>query len=365
MNNKFTIDNFKKRFNLYKYHKEDSETILYKLAAKHSILPYFTEKTDDKFGKKLYLEHIKESMKMSSELIRLIKLFHKEGLSPVPFKGAVLSLLSYGSITKRQYSDIDIYINEEERDRALKILYNHGYKESMQIPKEYKTLWYKKSKDISLKNSNLGVTVELHWRLLDSDFPVNIDKEIVENNLTSVNLSNYNIKTFSPELYLLYLSIHGTKHFWDRIGWIRDIDRLIRVNRCDIKKAISLTDDKSARDMIALTLYLSTRIFGTPLPDEFISSVNSNKLTKFEQFVYKNWQSEQSQFKKCCIMVSYLSTLSQKLSYINYTLFKPTPNEFKLIKLPPSLIWLHYIIRIIRLSIKYTILKIEFNLPKK
>ena len=344
--------NFKKIVNLYNTGEED-KIILYKQAARHSILPFLTENTDDKFCKKLYLEHIKVSMKMSSELLRLIKLFKSEDLSPVPFKGAILSLLSYGSITKRQYSDIDIYIPTEEKDRAIEILRNQGYRESLQIPKEYKSLWDETNKDISMKNKNLGVTVELHWRLFDSDFPLQIDKEIIENNLVTINLSNYPVNTFSPELYLLYLSIHGAKHFWDRIGWIRDIDRLVTYNRCDIDKSLSLTSDKSAKDMIILALYLSKRIFYTPVPDHFLASVNRYKLTVFEEFVYQNWQREQSQFKKCCTMVNFLSSASQKLQYVRYIVFKPTPNEFNSIRLPLSMARLYYILRPLRLAYKY------------
>jgi len=35
------------------------------------------------------------------------------------------------------------------------------------------------------------------------------------------------IKIFKNELTLLYLSIHGTKHNWERVEWLVDIVKLV------------------------------------------------------------------------------------------------------------------------------------------
>ena len=108
--------------------------------------------------------------------------------------------------------------------------------------------------------------------------------------------------------------------------------------------------------MVALALYLSKQIFDTPVSDEIISKyIGDKKLKSFENFVYANWQKEQSQWRRCCTMVSLLATSSQKLQYIRYTLLKPTLNEYNMIKLPRPLYWLYYLLRPVRLIIKYTI----------
>ena len=353
MTEKFNINDFKKRLNIYDNSNKDNKIALYRHTANHSMLPYFTKNCSDKFEQSLYIAHLKETIKMSSELIRLLRLFENERLSPVCIKGAALSLLLYGSVTKRQYSDIDIYISYDELKRANRILHDLEYKNYMKIPNQYRDIWYAKNKDISMKNINMGITVELHWRLFDKDFPIKISHNTITNNIITLELSGYELKTFNPELYLLYLSIHGAKHFWNRMGWIQDIDTLIRDTKCDINKSLSLTSDKSAKAMIILALYISKNIFNTPVSDELINYINRKKLIRFEKFIYKNWQSKQNQFIKCCEMVMFLETFQQKISYIFYIIFKPTPNEYNWIHLPLSLRYLYYILRPVRLIFKY------------
>ncbi len=45
--------------------------------------------------------------------------------------------------------------------------------------------------------------------------------------VTYSSISNIQLKIFKNELTLLYLSIHGTKHNWERVEWLVDIVKLV------------------------------------------------------------------------------------------------------------------------------------------
>ena len=59
---------------------------------------------------------------MTSELIKVMKLFEENGVEYISFKGPVLSQLAYGDITLRQYVDLDILIKKEDLRKADNLL---------------------------------------------------------------------------------------------------------------------------------------------------------------------------------------------------------------------------------------------------
>ena len=70
----------------------------------------------------------------------------------------------------------------------------------------------------------------MHWSFLDEDYPMQVDLEDFWNETQEVKLNGHPIPTFSNENLLYYLCIHGSKHLWERIEWINDIDLLVQSN---------------------------------------------------------------------------------------------------------------------------------------
>jgi len=328
----------------------DRDMIIF--SSKHALLPLVI---DDKEND-IYIYHIMNVMQMCREMVKVVELLEHNNILSIPFKGAPLSILCYGDISKRQYSDIDIFINREDKDRAIEILNSIGYRESLNIPYSQREYWYSQSKDISLRNNSLGVTIELHWELFDRDFPIYLSNDIVFRERISIQISGRDIYTFSPKLYLIYLSIHGAKHFWSRLGWIKDIDTLIRKYDIDIENIIiDRFWDIDIKNMLLFALYITNKIYNTPIPNDIIYKFDSKRFKKFEEFIYINWTNEQSGLKKSIAMVLFLKNYTAKYRYIKYTLFRPSLNEYRLINLPKSMAWLYPIIRVTRLLKKYII----------
>ena len=332
-----------------------------KLSSKHALLSFMIDDKDSD----IYMQHIMSAMRMSSEMFKIIELFERDGISSIPFKGAVLSVLCYGDISKRQYSDIDILICRKDRDRAIDILKSVGYTESLDIPPSQREYWYSQSKDISLRNKKLGVTIELHWRLFDRDFPISLSTDMIKRERVSIEISGRDVETFSPKLYFIYLSIHGAKHFWNRLGWIKDIDTLIRRYNIDIKSLIDSCKDIDIQNMLLFSLYLTNKIYSTPIPIEIVSKFEYKRFQRFEEFIYINWDKEQSGLKKTLSMTLFLKRYTAKYRYIKYTVFNPSLNEYRLIELPALLSWLYPVIRPIRLLKKYIIGQLCYKFTQK
>src|SRR5262249_7546795 len=62
------------------------------------------------------------SLFLSTELLKLLEMFATNGIRAVPFKGPLLAVLAYGSISLREFSDLDILIAKEDVAHAKELL---------------------------------------------------------------------------------------------------------------------------------------------------------------------------------------------------------------------------------------------------
>jgi hypothetical protein len=68
------------------------------------------------------IEIAKTNMLMTAELIAVMKLLKDNEIEAIAFKGPTLSQMAYGDITLRQFSDLDILIDQKDIYKASKIL---------------------------------------------------------------------------------------------------------------------------------------------------------------------------------------------------------------------------------------------------
>jgi hypothetical protein len=104
---------------------------------------------------------------------------------------------------------------------------------------------------------------------------------------------------------------------------------------------------------------LAHRWYETPLPKELLSRIASDRLVpRLAEAVEETLlgpKAERSMMAKVVPvgdLMSIQSPLRARLDFIR-CLLKPTPMEFKALKLPPSLFFLYPALRVARLSWKY------------
>ena len=135
-------------------------------------------------------------------------LSQKEGLHFVIFKGCVLADL-YPQYAERISSDSDIYIDKEEKERALSLLYAYGYEKNEEHSKEEVTV---------LVHKERFHTIELHtclWEdyvgkrlsILESFELTRADKRI------TLNACGFDVTTLGYQDHLIYQLFHIIKHF--------------------------------------------------------------------------------------------------------------------------------------------------------
>ena len=202
------------------------------------------------------------------QLEDLLQLFEAHGIEAIPFKGPTLALQAYRDLAMRTAGDLDILVRPERVLEAKGLLVSLGYyaqhnfasaaeeRRHLEIDCEYNLL---RERDNTM--------VELHWRFRPNLFPLSLDLEPLRARAVPLSLNGVTARLLAPEDQLLVLSVHGAKHGWERLTWIRDIAELLKTFP-DLDVAAVLKSAKGLRceRVVLLGLYLAREFCGMALP---------------------------------------------------------------------------------------------------
>jgi hypothetical protein len=289
---------------------------------------------------------------LSAELMRLSKILQSNHINAIPFKGPVLAKLAYGDITLRVFGDLDIFIKRDDFDKFAQILIDSGYTPHYPI-EEYqnakKTL-FELNNDVPFYNRSKRINIELHW---DFFRKLNISTSVFNpwDNLQTVQMNHQNIQTLDHNTHLLYHSLHGSKHIWERIMWIADIDRFVRRLGSELDWSYILSTAKSLGTvkMFLFGIALAHRYYDTPLPTKILAQIDRVDLDYAIDFVegeYNSFKSTpENSLVKLKIVLSLKDTFWNQAKTLLEFVFKPGINERRMIVLDDNLFGLYWVIR--------------------
>jgi hypothetical protein len=308
--------------------------------------------------KLIYMDLVKQNMLMTKELLDVVKVLEENNILSIPLKGPVLSQMAYGDVVSRQYVDLDLLVDEDTFLKSVKILESNSFRFEDEFIldkfKEKRNIFH----DLTLTN-NLGVKIELHWRLFSDEYMTDFANIELYDNLCSVQINNQNIKTFSNEINLMYFCIHGAKHNWERIEWLLDIARFIENREINWDLVFEYVEKTNTQKIIYSTFLLCSKILDLKLEDKIIDRISSKKIIKlsknFEKVFYEDFtiylEDREPSKKITRIQFDLLKGVKNKSLFL-LSLLEPTELDHKSLKLPKSLNFLYYFIRMYNLILK-------------
>jgi len=336
---------------------------LFKLANRHGVLMHcykYLNKTPQtshilSLIKPLSTYTIQRQMLLSKQLLAIDKLFKQHNIPYIILKGPAISTLLYQDIISRQFTDIDILINKQHIKQAIKLLSTLNYqldydKTVLNNPKLYDVC-----SDIGLQDTNHHTSIELHWQLIRQRFSDTLSSVDLFNDTQTIQIHNKSFTTLSNEIYLIYLCMHGSKHLWQSIKWIIDIDQLIQKHDINWQKVTTYTSQFQAKSSLALGLSLAYELYNTPIPSEFqTTNKRINRLKHItKQQLYK--PSSNTLYKKLLKFYYHANlkdTYTQQLLYYLKLPFGITPDDVLFINISKPYQVFYFLIRPLRLSLK-------------
>jgi hypothetical protein len=309
-----------------------------------------------------YMHIVQNNMRKTAELLSLCSRFEDEGMQVLPVKGPALAMIAYHDITHRQFSDLDILVHRKDFRKIAQILMERSYTPHFPIADfQGDKALFEMNNDCPFYRKEKGLSVEIHWDFFRK-LALPTEKFSPWTHTVKVPLNHAEISTLSHEMHLLYHALHGSKHIWERLIWIVDIDRFIRSQTLDWEKIIVTAESLGAKKMFLLGPALAHKYFSTPLPTEIHTQIQKAKLSSVMAFIDEEFQRDnptpEESLVKFKLLLQLRDTPYFKIKMLLEFLFKPGINERRTIILPDSLFWLYWLIRPVGMGYRFIICRL-------
>jgi Uncharacterised nucleotidyltransferase len=289
---------------------------------------------------------------LAGELVRLLGLLRDAGVAAVPFKGPVLATVAYGHLGLREFTDLDFLVNAADIPTARRVLVARGYRPWFDLPAAQESQYVRSRYEHPFRRETDGVIVELQWRIVPAYFGLRLDYAGMWERCESASLAGHRVPSLSPEDLLLVLAVHGTKHLWERLGWVTDVAELLRARPAlDWERLRRHAQDSGTRRMLALALGLVTELLGAPMP---VGAPVSHEVSHLIQEVVRNQTSPQTGlWRQERFHVKALESRLDRWRYLARLVVGTSPGDWAVVRLPRPLSPLYPVVRVVRVAIKY------------
>jgi hypothetical protein len=214
------------------------------------------------------------TLSLTAELFRVLERLDALGIPALLTKGPVLSARCYGDPGLRQYTDLDLVIRDVDILRATEAMIGLRYQPKVPLqairaeksPGEYV---FVQSDNNLLVEFHSERTFRYHPR------PLSIDK--VFDRQARVPFDGHDVPALSTEDELILISIHGAKHFWERLMWIADVAALVSRQTIDWNLGWKAACEVQAQRMLRVALLLATNILGARLPSQVVDDFRGDR----------------------------------------------------------------------------------------
>lgn len=297
-----------------------------------------------------------------NSLFTVHSLFSQADIGVIYFKGPILSKAVFGDVYLRIYGDIDFLVARDDLYKSLEILIGAGFTIDIDLNKaQYKKLLAKTHQAVLLKDHSV---IELHWELSGRYFSRSVTFESVYPGSREIELEGTRVRTLGAEDLLVYLCIHGCRHYWEQLDSVCCINELVRQKKgWDWMRVVKIAQQQGALKMLVLGVLLAHQLFDLAIPAEITTALKRHpqlfevatsierKFFQISEYVDQRlsfWQSVRYNYV-------IMDRFSDCVRYSLRPIFNATHSDWQWFALPAHLSSLYTILRPVRLLKKYTI----------
>lgn len=325
----------------------------------------------------------RHSLFLCSELVRLMRRFEAAGIPAVPFKGPVLAAYAYRDVTARVFTDLDVFVPRTSMVAASRVILSEGYVSAYEggdaaiehaVGSDGEVAYRQASHYAFYRPDGLS-RIDLQWRMAERYFAFALDrKNDWQSRLSELSIGGCRIRTFSPTDTLLVLCVHGSKHRWEKLKWLCDIAELLREHgaKIDWDELARMAAEKRAERMVGLGLVLARDLLDAAVPREALAaSAAPVAVSALARDLRKSLFADAHQSPTKLEQAAYFLHLTDRwhergdfaVRYVKQWIWwaiVPNSADQALVPLPGPLAFLHYLLRPLRLSLKYTTLGLRW-----
>lgn len=340
-----------------------------KIAAQQEVLPLVYRKSTSTTGlvvppeamsrlKSFYLANARKNLILVHEAIKVMDLLAEDGVEAILIKGPALAVQAYGDLALRQFCDIDILTRHPEGFlRLCNLLERAGCRSKWDLA------------SVRCRDRTLIRYYENHFTMgrlnLDAKYVIDppffgptVDNDLIWTSLRPASIGCKAIQVMSPEITLLTLCTHATKHQWDRLKMIADLVGLLSNSReMDWDAVLKIASEVHAKRQLFMGLLLAHRFGRITFPAyiDCLLARDRAAAALADEVERGLFMERESTYWPSVFIFRSRERLIDRMAYLLWfvrdKLF-PTVDDFRIITLPGTLFFGYYLIRAFHLLIK-------------
>ncbi len=297
---------------------------------------------------------VRFSLALAGELRTIARLFVEHEVAFVSLKGPLLSQRLYGNPAVRSPGDVDLLVRPGDMLRARDLLIEHGY--CIASPMHWSgdaACLRSRECELLMVHRTRRLAIDLHWRILPRYFPSPFDRIRICNRLGATSLFGEEIPDLVPEHLLLFLCAHASKHAFERLSWICDLARCLRVLELDWPAVLAEAAASGTERQLLTGMKIAANLLGAPMPrclpeDSVADGLADLAIRRL--LGARPLPTPESEMIQFCMKM--FETPRHRARYLLGHL-SPSNAEYDAVHLPPALHFLYYALRPLRLASRF------------
>lgn len=207
------------------------------------------------------------NLALAREVLTIVDLLETHNIPAIPIKGPVLAKTLFGDPALRQSGDLDLLVPKRCVSSALDVIGSRGYQLRQSLGAGQDAAYRRYHNQFELERPDQMILAELHWNPHPRIMAVRFDTKGLWERARPIPFEGRSVLSLSCEDYLIFLCVHGSKHFWWRLKWICDIHEFLDAHTAiDWNLCFELSRKQGCERMLLFGLALAEALLGTELP---------------------------------------------------------------------------------------------------
>jgi hypothetical protein len=288
------------------------------------------------------------------ELKRLLQVLAAADVPILALKGPAVAEMAYGDAGLRCYGDLDLLTPPAALARAVELARENGYAPLWALTPAQARSMQRHGYHYNLRSDDGRSHLEIHWRIIDPCFAFALPEEELWERKVPVMLGSDAVETLGPEDQLLFLCVHGAKHFWSSLKLVCDVAELVnRRTDLDWRALARAASHHGGERMLHLGLRLADDLVGAPLPEAVRASIRADRTVdrleaEAREFLSMETPEQLSVSRMTAFHLRLFPTLAARARYLRAS---SAPKELDVLtfQLPEALSPLYLLLRPLRL----------------
>jgi Uncharacterised nucleotidyltransferase len=308
----------------------------------------------------LYLRNAERNLRISAQLVAVVQRFERARVHVVPFKGPVLAEAVYGDVGMRQYADLDILVARDDMHRAGDVLASLGFELAHGSRTVDDALLQSAECQAAFCHRTNRTAVELHWRTGPRFANASLPAEDLIAAALPTMLIGRTVPGLTPVDTYLVTCVHAAHHLWDQLEHAATLARLIRGGAIDDwPRLLDRAAAYGCRRRCLIGALLARRLTGVALPPELEDASAGDPValelaSDIERHLFDERTAAPGGGIRGIVWQSRaLDSRTATVRHLVERAITPGIRDWEWVELPPGLRGLYYVVRPVRMALRY------------